>query len=53
MRIYVTSIIEQGTHEQLLQAGSHYAELYNAYFRHPSLDHIQTAPHSHLAEVRG
>lgn len=36
MRIYVTSIIEQGTHEQLLQAGSHYAELYNAYFRSPA-----------------
>ena len=39
-------IIEQGTHDRLLQAGGHYAELYNAYFRHQSLDYIQTAPGS-------
>ena len=45
-------IIEQGTHDRLLQAGGHYAELYNAYFRHQSLDYIQSAPHSHLTEAR-
>ena len=40
------TIIEQGTHELLLRAGGHYAELYNAYFRHQSLEYIQTAPGS-------
>lgn len=30
------SIIEEGTHEQLLAAGGHYAELFDAYFRHQS-----------------
>lgn len=30
-------IIEEGTHEALLAAGGHYAELYNTYFRHQSL----------------
>jgi ATP-binding cassette subfamily B protein len=29
-------IIEQGSHDRLLQQGGHYAELYNAYFRHQS-----------------
>lgn len=38
------NIIEEGTHDRLLQAGGHYAELYNAYFRHQSLEYIQTAP---------
>lgn len=33
-------IIEEGKHEQLLTAGGHYAELYNTYFRHQSLDAI-------------
>ena len=42
-------IIEQGTHERLLRAGGHYAELYNAYFRHQSLEYVQTAPGSVLA----
>lgn len=32
-------IIEEGTHDQLLAAGGHYAELYNTYFRHQSLDY--------------
>jgi len=32
-------IIEEGTHDQLLTAGGHYAELYNTYFRHQSLDY--------------
>ena len=34
-------IIEQGSHEQLLAAGGHYAELYNTYFRHQSLEFIE------------
>ena len=47
------NIIEEGTHGVLLEAGGHYAELYDAYFRHQSLDYVQTAPrreppvHSH------
>ena len=30
-------IIEEGGHRELLEAGGHYAELYNTYFRHQSL----------------
>jgi ABC-type multidrug transport system fused ATPase/permease subunit len=36
-------IIEQGSHESLLSQGGHYAELYNTYFRHQSLEYIETA----------
>ena len=36
-------IIEEGTHEQLLRAGGHYADLYNTYFRHQSLEYIEAA----------
>jgi ATP-binding cassette subfamily B protein len=32
-------IIEQGSHQELLRQGGHYAELYNAYFRHQSPDY--------------
>jgi ABC-type multidrug transport system fused ATPase/permease subunit len=32
-------IIEEGTHDGLLAEGGHYAELYNTYFRHQSLDY--------------
>jgi len=35
------SIIEQGSHDALLAQGGHYAELYNTYFRHQSLDYIE------------
>lgn len=34
-------IIEEGSHESLLQRGGHYAELYNVYFRHQSLSYIE------------
>jgi ATP-binding cassette subfamily B protein len=32
------SIIETGNHQSLLDAGGHYSELYNTYFRHQSLE---------------
>ncbi len=36
-------VIEEGTHDQLMARGGHYAELYNTYFRHQSLDYIEAA----------
>jgi ABC-type multidrug transport system fused ATPase/permease subunit len=36
-------IIELGGHEALLEQGGHYAELYNTYFRHQSLEYIERA----------
>ena len=36
-------IIEQGTHDGLLARGGHYAELYNTYFRHQSIEYIEAA----------
>jgi ATP-binding cassette subfamily B protein len=42
-------IIEQGSHEELMAHGRHYADLYNTYFRHQSLEgiaarHVPVAP---------
>jgi ABC-type multidrug transport system fused ATPase/permease subunit len=34
--------IEEGTHDQLMAQGGHYAELYNTYFRHQSLEYIES-----------
>jgi ATP-binding cassette subfamily B protein len=35
-------IIAEGTHDVLMAEGGHYAELYNTYFRHQSLEYIET-----------
>jgi len=35
-------IIEAGAHDQLMAAGGHYANLYNSYFRHQSLEYIES-----------
>jgi len=34
-------IIEEGNHQSLMQNGGHYAELYNTYFRHQSLEYVE------------
>jgi len=34
-------IIEEGNHQDLLAQGNHYAELYNTYFRHQSLEYVE------------
>ena len=36
-------IIEEGSHQHLMSQGDHYAELYNTYFRHQSLDYVEEA----------
>jgi ATP-binding cassette subfamily B protein len=37
-------IIEQGSHTNLMAGGGHYAELYNTYFRHQSLEYVENLP---------
>ncbi len=43
-------IIEEGSHESLMASGGHYAELYNTYFRHQSLEYIENAKAALTAE---
>jgi ABC-type multidrug transport system fused ATPase/permease subunit len=33
-------IVEEGSHDALMRAGGHYAQLYNTYFRHQSPDYV-------------
>ncbi len=37
------AVVEEGSHQELLQRGGHYAELYDAYFRHQSADYDPVA----------
>lgn len=46
-------IIESGSHAALLRQGGHYAELYNTYFRHQSLETIQEYGRFKAAPVSG
>ncbi len=39
------SIIEEGNHTALLSSGGHYANLYNTYFRHQSLEYVEQTRH--------
>jgi len=43
-------IIEEGTHDRLLARGGHYAELYNTYFRHQSLEYVESFGEAVAAE---
>ena len=36
------NIIEEGSHSELIDAKGHYAELYDTYFRHQSLEYIES-----------
>jgi ATP-binding cassette, subfamily B, bacterial len=36
-------IIEEGNHDALMAQGGHYAELYDTYFRHQSLEYVEKA----------
>jgi ATP-binding cassette subfamily B protein len=38
-------ILEQGSHDSLMAHHGHYAELYNTYFRHQSLEYVERARH--------
>lgn len=42
-------IIEEGNHDALIAQRGHYAELYNTYFRHQSLEFIDTRPEDKFA----
>ena len=38
-------ILEEGTHQTLLAASGHYAGLYDTYFRHQSLEYVESVVH--------
>jgi len=40
-------ILEEGDHRTLMSSGGHYAELYNTYFRHQSLDYVEQMRRRH------
>jgi ABC-type multidrug transport system fused ATPase/permease subunit len=37
------TILEEGSHESLLERGGEYASLYETYFRHQSLEYIESS----------
>jgi ABC-type multidrug transport system fused ATPase/permease subunit len=41
-------ILEEGSHATLMAQGGHYAELYDTYFRHQSLEYIESWRKDHL-----
>jgi len=43
-------IIEEGNHDGLLAQGGHYAQLYNTYFRHQSLEYVEKAKYIALGK---
>ena len=46
-------IIESGNHRTLVAQGGHYAELYNTYFRHQSLEYLNTNPDEKFRALKG
>ncbi len=42
-------IVEEGNHDELMAKGGKYAELYNTYFRHQSLEYIEKMKEKKLA----
>ena len=46
------AIIEAGDHDTLMTNGGHYAELYNTYFRHQSIEYVERA-HDLFAVEKG
>jgi ATP-binding cassette subfamily B protein len=43
------AILEEGDHAGLLRQGGHYAELYDTYFRHQSLEYISRGPQAWMS----